>query len=577
MRKLALAAACVLCAVSSAAQSPQRRQILETMKRATRFMVEKVSTEGGYVWAYLPDLSRRWGELEARKTQIWIQTPGTPAMGQVFLDAFHATGDEYYYQAAEGVAAALVKAQHASGGWNYLADFAGDRSLREWYGSIGRNAWRLEEFQHDWGNATFDDGVTGEAARFLLRLYAEKRDPKYRVPLDRAIRFVLDSQYPVGGWPQRHPKPRSSPQEHLPEYPEYITFNDGVTAGNIDLLVMCYQVLGDVRLLDPIRRGMHAVVVTQQPAPQAGWALQYTLDLKPAGARTYEPRALSTHTTAANAAMLLKFYRLTGAAAFLARVPEALDWLDAVRVSPQDAAFANGGTHPTFIEVGTNRPLYVHRTGSNVVNGRYYVDHDPRHTIGHYGAFRRLDVADLRRRFEEARALSPSDAVRDSPIAPGAPRMPLPRYVMAEASGDGSAAEAISALNAEGYWPVPLRYTSHPYRSRGSAVVPPGDFSQTHVGDDTDTSPFPDDKAGGISTGAYIRQMSALIRALDREPIERRTPAVAQQVTWTRGVKGQAEKHQGRYYIYFPARTATYRSGGYVVPLAATAFPSLAR
>ena len=31
-----------------------------------------------HAWAYLPDLSRRWGELEARKTQIWIQPPGTP-------------------------------------------------------------------------------------------------------------------------------------------------------------------------------------------------------------------------------------------------------------------------------------------------------------------------------------------------------------------------------------------------------------------------------------------------------------------------------------------------------------------
>ena len=143
---------------------------------------------------------------------------------------------------------------------------------------------------------------------------------------------------------ERYPKARPSPHEHLPEYPAYITFNDGVTAGNIDLLVMCYQVLGDVRLLDPIRRGMRAFVVTQQRAPQAGWALQYTRDLEPAGARTYEPLALSTHTTAANAAMLLKFYRLTGDTAFLARAPEALDWLDAVRVSPQDAAIANGGT-----------------------------------------------------------------------------------------------------------------------------------------------------------------------------------------------------------------------------------------
>src|SRR6185295_16161662 len=147
-RHTRLVAALALMATSVAAQQgakpPDRQRLLDTMKAATTFMVEKVSTNGGYVWSYLPDLSRRWGELEARDTQIWIQPPGTATMGHFFLDAFHATGDEFYYQAAERAANALIWAQHPSGGWNYLADFAGDRSLREWYDTIGRNAWRLE-------------------------------------------------------------------------------------------------------------------------------------------------------------------------------------------------------------------------------------------------------------------------------------------------------------------------------------------------------------------------------------------------------------------------------------------------
>ena len=43
----------------------------------------------------------------------------------------------------------------------------------------------------------------------------------------------------------------------------------------------------------------------------------------------------------------------------------------------------------------------------------------------------------------------------------------------------------------------------------------PGDYSQTHVGDDTDTSPYPDPKLMGISIEAYIRNMGILIRAVD--------------------------------------------------------------
>ena len=65
--------------------------------------------------------------------------------------------------------------------------------------TMGHNGWRLEEFQHYWGNAAFDDGGTAEVSRFLLRLYLERRDPRYNPALDRAIQFVMDSQSPIGG------------------------------------------------------------------------------------------------------------------------------------------------------------------------------------------------------------------------------------------------------------------------------------------------------------------------------------------------------------------------------------------
>ena len=183
------------CAAVQAAPAPDRQKVLATMKRATTFMVDKVSYRGGYLWAYLPDMSRRWGEMEARETMIWLQPPGTSSMGHVFLDAYHATGDDYYYRAAEQVAAALIWGQHESGGWNYVVDFAGDRSLKEWYATVGKNAWRLEEFQHYYGNGTFDDQVTTDAAKFLLRLYVEKLDPRYKPALDRAI--ALRAREPV--------------------------------------------------------------------------------------------------------------------------------------------------------------------------------------------------------------------------------------------------------------------------------------------------------------------------------------------------------------------------------------------
>src|SRR5215213_8490925 len=74
------------------------KQAEQTMLKATKFMVENVSYNGGFVWYYLPDMSRRWGEMEAYKTMVWTQDDGTVNMGHMFLDAYRATGNEYYYQ-----------------------------------------------------------------------------------------------------------------------------------------------------------------------------------------------------------------------------------------------------------------------------------------------------------------------------------------------------------------------------------------------------------------------------------------------------------------------------------------------
>ncbi len=515
----AMAAGAFAATAQQQGTAPDRQHMLDAMKRATAFMVDKVSTNGGYVWTYLPDLSRRWGELEARASMIWVQPPGTATMGHLFLDAYHVTRDEYYYAAAENVAGALIWAQHPSGGWNYLADFAGERSLREWYDTVGKNAWRLEEFQHYWGNATFDDAGTADSAKFLLRLYLEKRDPKYRPALDKAIAFVVDSQYPIGGWPQRYPRPTEQAVHGNADYTSYITFNDDVAAENIEFLTMCYQALGDARLLDSITRGMNAFLVMQQGPPQAGWALQYTLDLKPAGARSYEPKALVTHTTAANIESLVRFYRLTGESKFLARVPEAIAWLERTQL-PAGVA-PPGRTHATFIELETDKPLYVHRRGSNIVNGAYYVDYDSKKTIGHYSAFRRVDLPRLKALYEEARALSPETALAASPLGRGTGVMPLPRLFVvdtqagAETGGTSEAATILRDLKPEGYWLVPLRTNSHPYSADGSKTADGADYSQTHVGDKSDTSPFPDDKILGISVTSYLRNMSVLLRQVD--------------------------------------------------------------
>ena len=530
---LAAAAAAPMLASTPALALPQaapdRGALLAAMKRATRFMVDEASVGGGYVWSALPDFSRRWGELEASPTMIWVQPPGTATMGHLFLDAWRATGDEDYFAAATAAGQALVRGQHPAGGWDYVIDTAGEESLKRWYGTYGRNAWRMEEFHHHYGNATFDDAGTAEASQLMLRLYLAKRERIWRRPLDRAIAFVLDSQYANGGWPQRFPLSDDAGLHGRPNYTGYITFNDDVAGENIKFLIFAYQTLGDRRLLAPIRRAMDCFLACQQPAPQAGWGLQHLPDtLKPSAARTYEPEALATHTTATNVEALFSFYRLTGDRKYIARVPEALDWLESVRLPAR--LQRDGRTHPTFVALGTNQPLYVHQRGSNVVNGAYYVDGNPEDTVIHYSSFRAVDVARLRAEYERLAAMTPEAAAAGSPLLARQGSVGLPDYftlgdiTVSDMTSQGTRPRAatpetlaalVAGLNDRGYWPTPLRAVSNPYIGDGSPEVAPGEFRITRVGDTSDTSPYITDfPVMGVSTGTFIRNMGVLIEAV---------------------------------------------------------------
>lgn len=516
-----------------AAPAPDRTVILAAMKRAATFMTDEAAVGGGYVWNVLPDFSRRWGELEASPTMIWVQPPGTATVGHTFLDAFHATGDEQFYLAAKSAADALVRGQHPSGGWNYVIDTAGEDSLRRWYATYGRNAWRMEEFQRYYGNATFDDAGTAEASQLLLRVYLERREQRYRAPLDKAIQFVLDAQYPNGGWPQRFPFVENGGVHGHADYTPYITFNDDVAGENLEFLIYVHQALGDRRndrrLLDAIRRGMDIFVATQQPMPQPAWGLQHFPDtLKPAPARTLEPQAYATHTTATNIRSMIGFYRLTGDRKFLARLPEALDWLD--KVATPAALLAPGRTHPTFILEGSNTPVYIHRRGSNITNGQYYVDENPNNLVVHYGSFRNLDTAALRRDYAAAAALSPEEAIRTSPLTPRSGSLKLPKYftlkdvsvwdMSTEARRDQAPTPAriaglLSGLNTRGYWPSPLTTISNPYIGEAPAAVTGGEYQTTRVGDLWDTSPYTTDyPVECVSTAVFVRNMGDLIEAM---------------------------------------------------------------
>ena len=552
------------------------------LKRAASYMDEVVSYKGGYVWSYSPDLTQTFGEMEAKRTMLWLQPPGTSSVGHTYLDAFHATADERFYQASDRTGKAVAAAQHPSGGWNYIYDFAGEESLKHWYDTIGMNGWRLEEFQHYYGNATFDDATTAVAAQLMLRMYLEKKDPVYLAATEKVIKFMVDAQFGPqfgiadGGWPQRFPhNPNAVTTMPLPnagqlpagaragmedgDYTLHVTFNDDVMGENIKFLTMCVMTLGRQDLVPAIIRAMDCMQRMQWTSAtnplQSGWSLQHLSRETagrpagaPAAARSYEPRSLATHTTQTNIQQLFGYFTLTGDKKYLSQLQKAIDWLKSASIQlPANVATLNpllaGRNVATFIELGTNEPLYIHRYGSNVHNGAYFFNKDITNTISHYSSGRSVDTAALQKRLDELNAMTSAqiDAmVVRSPLKLTTAR-PLPKYFTAIREVDfpdlfegavmktpvvpeAEAKTIISALVEGKYWTAPVPEIVNPYRGNGPASSYTGTaYRSRHVGDIYDTSPYPADvppeiepyvkrtKPEFITTANFISRMGRLI------------------------------------------------------------------
>lgn len=527
MRRLSLLLVTFLTVLSMRAGDQEARQV---MRRATQYMMDVASYKGGFVWSYLPDFSRQWGELEAWRTMVWLQSPSTPDVGQVLLDAYHATGDEYYYESACKVARCIIHGQHPSGGWNYMFDYESEETTKKWYATIGRQAWRLEEFQHYYGNATFDDEATIHCAEFLLRLYLEKKAPEFYAPLQKAIGFVLESQYDCGGWPQRYPLMYNHPFRGKADYSSFITINDDVMPSNIDFLIQCYTSLGMKELKGRILKAMHCMRDLQQPLPLAGWGDQYfATDLKPAHARSYEPRAVNTGTTVGMIRQMISFYRMTGDKSFLKGIPQAIQFLESQQLPKEWVTQL--GRHPLgegdifmprFIDPDTHKPMYVHRKGSNVVNGQYYTDSIPAATIAHYSSFMTTNPTMLRKALEEAEALDQKQLKQQSPLRKATTSGPQDYYYrqpsgMSRRMPMPNVDTIISSLDDEGRWITVFNQISNPYKPIPADMATDSEdrqYASTMVGDEYDTSPYPNRDVKGISTRTYIWNMVALINSI---------------------------------------------------------------
>jgi PelA/Pel-15E family pectate lyase len=396
------------------AQPPSRERVQQAMRKAVEFYRTKVSTQGGYHFTYTDDLSYGRSEQSEGPTQVEVQRQGTPIVGMTYLNAYEATGDRYYLDAAVETANALVRGQYCSGGWDYVIEFDPAKRQQYPYRADGACSGPAAESRRV---TTLDDNVTQAATRLLMRV---DRELKFQdAKIHEAARFALDSlskaQYPNGAWPQRYnrfPDPANFPVKRA-SYPEswprtwpgsnyqgHYTFNDNSIVDAIDMMLEASRIYDEPRYLASAEKGGEFMLMAQMPDPQPGWAQQYDQDMHPSWARRFEPPSVTGGESQSVMQMLLILYRETGKKKYLEPLPRAIDYYrrsilpDTDKPSEHRARACPPGSvcMARFYELKTNRPLYITKGTRAGVRGQpeqtvdgYEVSYSDESVITHYG------------------------------------------------------------------------------------------------------------------------------------------------------------------------------------------------
>lgn len=361
-------------------------EVTAAIVKAVSFYHSKAATHGGYVYRYSADFTLREAEGIPSKASIWIQPPGTPAVGMAMLSAYESTKDKTCLQAALEAARCVSRTQLASGGWDYSGHFdAKSRESKLYRRKIdgqliprAQSATR-ESGWHNWRRqdktnySTYDDDVTQAATRLLVRMdhALGGKDKEIQEAADYALETILLTQYPAGGWSANfddHPsapppaekypiKPGNYPTDWPRKWPKDFTgcyvLNDNTHATLMSTLLLAWQLRGDPKYLHALKRGGDFLITAQMPDPQPAWAQQYNADMQPVWSRAFEPTALCGRESQSAMWALLKLAAATNDKKYLPPVTKAITYLRTVLLPGRKIA--------RFYELNTNRPLYFQR------------------------------------------------------------------------------------------------------------------------------------------------------------------------------------------------------------------------
>jgi PelA/Pel-15E family pectate lyase len=463
-------------AVLLAQGEPGRDEVLAAMRKAASFYVNDVSTEGGYHFYYAEDLSYGRSESAEGPTQIEYQREATPRVTMAYLEAYDATGDKLFLDAARKAGHAYLRGQLCSGGWDYLVEFEPEKR-KEYQYRADNNCGEDKR-----GVTNLDDNVTQSAVRAMMRL---DRALKFQdKPIHEAVRFALDklieAQYPIGAWPQRFNKPPDHSQFPVkrasypetwerkwpgPHYQHHYTFNDNTISDMIDMMLEAARIYNDPRYKASAEKGGQFILLAQMPDPQPAWAQQYDRDMHPAWARVFEPPSVTGGESQGIMRTLMVLYRETGDKKYLEPIPRALAYLKASILPPADRyvearARIRGPVIARFYELKTNRPLYITKgsrlnaagLGSRLIDG-YELSYSDESSITHYGVLTSgAGLAEIEKDYDELVRMDPSRIRRPDKLSGLSPWAERPQPARSRAELAAEARKIIAAMDPRGAW-----------------------------------------------------------------------------------------------------------------------------
>jgi PelA/Pel-15E family pectate lyase len=161
------------------------------------------------------------------------------------------------------------------------------------------------------GGSTIDNSATYSEMRILAHAYRLDARPEYKTAFERGLTFLLDMQYPHGGFPQRFPLQPDN-------YSRHITFNDNAMGSVLGMLNEIAEAQGDLNFTDEAtrrrckeayQRGIECILKCQIKVDGrlTAWCAQHDeVTFLPAGARTYELPSISGSESAGVAMLLME-------------------------------------------------------------------------------------------------------------------------------------------------------------------------------------------------------------------------------------------------------------------------------